>query len=214
MSVELKNISVKLGNKIIYENFNLNIEENKILCILGESGEGKTTLLNVISNLIDYQGEVKNDLKTSVVFQENRLIDTMTVSENLSFICGEKDFDNDLKRLGLYEYKDKYINTLSGGQKRRVAIYRGLKYDAKLLLMDEPFNSLDIKLKNDLIEFIKERNKKDKKTIVFITHDIFEGVNLADRIVLIKKGKIVLDINKITKDTVNEIYGFMAKNKE
>lgn len=208
--MRLKNITKKYGDKIVYDNFSFDFEENKITAVLGESGSGKTTLLKIIASLTDYTGETeKPSDKTSFIFQENRLIPNLTVKENLSLVCKNQDLSFALEKAGLKEAQNLYPKSLSAGMSRRVAVLRGLLYAAPLVLMDEPFTNLDVALKYSLMDMVKETQKNSKKTMIFVTHDIAEATYLADKIAVIAHGKIVKQINEITPETQNELLMFM-----
>lgn len=208
--ISIKNINKRYGNLTVYENFNLDIEKGKITVVLGESGSGKTTLLNVLANLTDYQGEVIGvDKNVSFVFQKDRLISNLTVAQNLTLINPSINVDLVLEEYGILDKKDKYPKTLSGGQARRLAIARALNVSASTVFMDEPFINLDVKLKYQLITKIRERQKQDNSTIIVVTHDVKEAVSIADRIIVLSKGKIVLDKKTINKKTENEILSLL-----
>ena len=138
--IKLENINKEYGEKIVFENLSLSIEENAVTAVLGESGVGKTTLLNILSGAASYTGKTQNDSrKVSFVFQEDRLIPFMTVNENLVFVLGKGDYTEKLRQVAIEEYKDSYPSSLSGGTARRVALLRAFLYDGDLMLMDEPF---------------------------------------------------------------------------
>ncbi len=200
--IELKNITKSYGDKVIFNNFNLTIEDKKTLAILGASGSGKTTLLKIMAKLTDYQGEVSGINKPSFVFAEDRLLMHKTVKENLLFVEPNIDVDELLKVSGLYEYKDAYPKTLSTGMARRVAILRAFVYKTDVIFMDEPFRSLDVSLKYKLMDFFKTLIVNDKKTTVFVTHDPDEAVTLADKVIIIKDGKITYEEEVLDKDQV------------
>ena len=190
--ISIKNLCKKYGENQIFEDFNLDISEGETLAILGESGSGKTTLLNVLAGITDYNGQVNGAKKPfSMVFQKDMLVKNLTVKENLLLVNKDCDVDNFLREVGLAERKDEYIKNLSGGMARRVAIARALAYQSKTLFLDEPFINLDLSLKFSLMDMIKKY--KQEKTVILVTHDIKEAVYLADRIVVISKGKIVLE---------------------
>ncbi|MBO5713916.1 MAG: ATP-binding cassette domain-containing protein, partial [Clostridia bacterium] len=198
--ISIKNLNKKYGNLTVYENFNLRIEKGKITVILGESGSGKTTLLNVLANLTDYQGEVVGvDKNISFVFQKDRLISNLTVAQNLTLINPSINVDLVLDEYGILDKKDKYPKTLSGGQARRLAIARALNVNASTVFMDEPFINLDVKLKYQLINKIKEQQQKVGSTVIVVTHDVKEAVSIADRIIVLSKGNIVLDQKTVNK---------------
>lgn len=174
----------------------LEILDGEILCVLGESGSGKTTLLNCIAGLTDFQGKIENSPdKVAYVFQEDRLLPALTVRQNLQFAGGRvAAIDETLETVGLLKYADKKPSELSGGEKRRVALCRAFLSDADVLLMDEPFTGLDTALKIRLMELFIRLWKQEKKTVVFVTHNLEETMAVANRAVLLKRGKIVLEI--------------------
>lgn len=191
--IEIKDFSKKYGELTVYENFNLSLEEGKVTCILGESGSGKTTLLNAIASLTDYSGEITK-LKCSYIFQTPRLVPNLTVFRNLKLICNDESKIYDmLERVHLSDKAQCYPVSLSGGQAQRVAIARAFLYDSDVLLMDEPFSSLDLKVKAEIIGLFFELWKKDGRTSLFVTHDIDEAATLSHRIIVINGGKIVYD---------------------
>lgn len=212
--IELKNITKKYGNLSVYDNFNLDIEKGKITAILGESGSGKTTLLNVMTNLTDYQGSVTGvDEKIAFVFQKDRLVPNLTVGENLRLVNPNVDVIKTLDEYSIADKVDAYPKTLSGGQARRLAIARAFCVDAKTVFMDEPFINLDVKLKFELINKIKEKQKTDNSTVIIVTHDVKEAVSIADRIIVLSNGEICLDVKRVNEKTENEILGLMINGK-
>lgn len=205
--ISIKNLTKKYGDKIVFDNFNLEIEKNKTTVILGESGSGKTTLLNVLSSQTDYNGEVVGiENPASMVFQTDRLVPNLTVYENLKLVCKNADIDSALKSVNLFDAKDLYPKSLSAGMKRRVSILRALLFNAKTLFMDEPFINLDIALKFSIIEKIKESQKSTPKTVIIVTHDIKEAVSIADRIIVIKDGKVIFDEKSVNENTEDIIF--------
>lgn len=191
--VQIRHLHKEYGNHVVFSNLNINIEKGKITAILGPSGCGKTTLLNIIGGIEkEYTGEVIiGERSLSYIFQEDRLIQSLTVLENVAFVLkssmnkadAEKIASKYLNIVKLIDYKDLYPNQLSGGMKRRTAIARALAYKSRILLMDEPFKGLDINLKNDIIEkFLKIQNE-EKRTVIFVTHDIDEARTMSDKII-------------------------------
>lgn len=198
--IKLIDISKRYGDKIIFENFNLEIEENKCTVILGESGSGKTTLANILLKLTDYEGVIEGNLKdVTVVFQNNMLAKNLTVSQNLLLVNPDCNVDEILTQVGLIDVKDAYIKTLSAGMQRRVAIARAMCVNAPVLILDEPFVNLDLALKYSLMEKIKNRAKEQNQTVIMITHDIGEAVTMADKVMILSGGQIVF-----TKDCIEE----------
>lgn len=212
--IEIKNLTKKFGEKTVFYHFDLNIEENKILYLLGESGSGKTTLLNILSGLLDYEGEIKGDISpVSFIFQDSVLIPNLTVEENIKLVCPDVNIDEALKSVDILKYKNYYPKALSGGTARRVAILRAFLFPSKLLLMDEAFTSLDVALKYSMINLIRKMQKENPKTIISVTHDIKEAVDLADRIIVLKKKKIIFDEKNVTKKTEDEVFGLITDSR-
>ncbi|MBE5756974.1 MAG: ATP-binding cassette domain-containing protein [Clostridiales bacterium] len=191
--IELKNLSKSYGDKIIYTNFNLKIEDGETVAILGNSGCGKTTLLNIMANLTDFNGEVIGIDNPSFVFAEDRLLPHKTVKENLLFVNKVKDVSYMLEKVGLKEYENAYPKELSTGMARRVSVLRAFCYDSSVMLLDEPFRNLDLALKYKLMDFFLELKKVDKKTAIFVTHDPDEAVYIADRVIVLEDGNVVFD---------------------
>lgn len=184
MSIIINNLCKKYGEEIIFENFNLVFEKNKISGILGPSGAGKTTLLNLCSGLEKPDNgtiEGINFQSISYIFQEPRLLPWRTVRENLRFVFKDKairktgshesEIDAMLELVGLGTVGDHYPQELSGGMRQRVSIARAFLYPSELLLMDEPFSSLDYSLKNRLIEDFSKIWEQDKRTVIFVSHN-------------------------------------------
>ncbi|MEN8435929.1 ATP-binding cassette domain-containing protein [Clostridium septicum] len=184
----IKNINVNYGDKIIYKDFSINIESDKINCIIGKSGCGKTTLLKNISKEL-----IKNGAEVSFVFQEDRLIPWKTVYENLYLISKSYYSKNKARgkvsevliTIGLEESKNLYPNELSGGMKQKINIARALISKSKFLIMDEPFKSIDIKSKIKIINIIKEKIRKEKLTVIFVSHDKEEIDLLGEKIFIL-----------------------------
>ncbi len=205
--MKIENLSVQYGNRVIFSNFNLEISEGEVTCILGNSGVGKTTLIDHIAGKAQQENR-----KVAVAFQEARLFEHLTVLENLKLIgYNEKEIVCVLEKIGLENNVHSYPNKLSGGEKQRVNFARAFLSECDLLLLDEPFFSLDVKLKWRLIKLLIE--EKPQKTIIFVTHDVDEALMLSNRIILLKEGKIALDypLNKAVQDRA---YGKMTKERE
>ena len=191
--IEIKNFSKCYGKNTVFSNFNLTLEEGRITCLLGSSGSGKTTLLNAIAGLIKGDGCIPK-LKCSYIFQSPQLIPNFTVRGNLALISDNGDKINKmLERVGLSERADSYPINLSGGEAKRVAIARAFLYKSDILLMDEPFSSLDLKLKKQITELFFEMWEEDKRTVLMVTHDIDEATAVAERILVLSHGNIITD---------------------
>lgn len=191
--LEIKQLTKAYGKTEVYRGLDLSVEEGKITCILGESGSGKTTLLNCIAGLTDYIGQI-TPVKCSYVFQTPRLVPNLTAEQNLSLVCRDKSrICAMLEVVGLGEKRGAYPKALSGGQAQRVSLARAFLYESDALLMDEPFSSLDLRLKNEMHSLFLQINSRYRRTVLFVTHDVDEAVKLADRLLVLKGGKIVFD---------------------
>lgn len=191
--IEIKNLSKSYANVQVYKDFNLNLSDGQITCLLGSSGSGKTTLLNAVAGLTPYEGSI-TELKCSYIFQTPRLIPNLTVYGNLALICRDEDrIISILDRVGLKEKAKSYPVNLSGGEAQRVAIARAFLHESDILLMDEPFASLDLKIKKQIIELFFEIWREDGRTVLAVTHDVDEAATIAQRIVVLSKGRIVSD---------------------
>lgn len=203
--INLKNITKKYGDKTVFRNFNLDIEENKITVILGESGSGKTTLLNMMARLTDFDGEILGVEKVSMVFQRDRLVPHLTVKENILLINGNADVRALLESVGLNGAENLYPKQLSAGMARRVAIIRAFASPAPVLLMDEPLVNLDLSLKFSLLERIKALQSATGKTVVMVSHDVKEAAFFSGRIIVLKSGgKVILDKKRVSEKTLTE----------
>ena len=191
-------ISKKYGYRSIFDDFSLDLADNKLSVIMGVSGIGKTTLLNILAGLSDVDGTVEVEKPISFVFQSDRLINHLTVRQNLEFVLKnvvlsrpkELVIDEMLETVGLKYKADCLPNTLSGGEKQRVSIARAFVYPAKTLLLDEPFSSLDYALKVQLMNLLTDLLKKNNRTAVFVTHDVDEALALADDVYILGHNKI------------------------
>lgn len=192
--IKIKDLNKSYGNVEVYKNFNLEVRDSEVLCILGESGCGKTTLLNCIANLTEYDGQITN-AKCAYIFQKPRLVPNLSVYENLKLVCpDEKKVDKILERVKLWNRASAYPVELSGGEARRVSIARAFLYSADVILMDEPFSSLDLKIKYEMFALFKDMKAEFNSTAIFVTHDVEEAIMLSDRIIVLDKGKIKADI--------------------
>lgn len=207
--MRLTNIFKSYGKQKVFEDFSLEIQKGEILCVLGESGGGKTTLLNILAELISFEGEKVAPKKIAYAFQEPRLLPNLTARENIAFVGGKVDeIDDLLEKVELLDKADKRPSELSGGERQRVSLARAFSVDFELLLLDEPFSSLDTGLKVRLMNVFARlwERKKEGASAVFVTHDIEEALMIADRVVVLKGGKIAYE-TKIARETFPSEYG-------
>ena len=204
----IRDINCKYGEKVIYEHFNINFDDNKINCIIGKSGCGKTTLLNNIAEIL-----LKENRKISYVFQSDSLIPWRNIYNNLKIVIKkylrgkelESEIDTILELVGLSEFKYYYPHELSGGMKQRVNLARALIGGPEIILMDEPFKSLDIKCKQNIIEIVRKINLEKKTTIILVTHDKEEILNLANSVFLLGERPVKILDKGNEKDIKNII---------
>ncbi|WP_010259169.1 ABC transporter ATP-binding protein [Treponema primitia] len=202
MSLSIRNISFGFTEKPLFKNMSLELGEESPVAILGSSGCGKTTLLRLMAGLLRPEvGSVEIGGKASFVFQENRLLPWYTALENISLpiegTLGKKEARDRamyfLRKVSLEEKAGSYPNELSGGQGQRVAIARAFAYPSPLILMDEPFQSLDIPLRIQLMDMVSSLLAVEQRLAVAVTHDPREAVYLGRRILILGKGGIVFD---------------------
>ncbi len=203
--IDLKNISMH-----VLKDLNLTVEDGEVMALVGPNGSGKTTVLNAIAGLIDYKGEVYFDGKrmdlvpphrrgVGYLFQDLALFPHLTVEGNIAYglkMQGYNDsitahrVDELVKTLHIKKLKERYPQSLSGGERQRVAIARAVAPFQKILLLDEPTSSLDAQtakyLRTELGSFLR----KLEVTAIFVIHDLLGAEEIADRIVIIHKGRI------------------------
>lgn len=193
MSFKLENIDVSFGDLTVLQGLTMNIEEHKLICILGPSGAGKTTLLNLISGTMKpNRGEIQGfEGKTiSYLFQETRLLRWKTAEDNIDFVLKDhlskalriEVINRYIEMVGLKDFRKYYPDQLSGGMKQRVAIARAFAFPSDILLMDEPFKGLDLQLKSALMQAFVNVWITDKRSVFFVTHDLDEALLLGDEI--------------------------------
>jgi sulfonate transport system ATP-binding protein len=188
------------GKLLVLKDIILTIEPGEFVCVVGGSGCGKTTLLRIVAGLeTDYEGVISLDerritspgLDRGVVFQEHRLLSWLTVHDNVAFGLGtvppperKAKIRHYINLVGLDEFEYEYPHQLSGGMSQRVAIARALVGNPQVLLLDEPFASLDALTRMRMQQEILRIWEAEQTTVVLVTHDIEEAVYLADRVVV------------------------------
>ena len=203
-NVSLNYHTLKDETKAI-ENISMYVKDKEFVSIVGPSGCGKTTLLSIIAGVIKPSSgtallkgkptyETKN--KIGYMFQRDHLFEWRTVLQNVKLgleISHNKDpknieyLESLLKKYGLYDFKDKYPNHLSGGMRQRVALIRTLVLRPELLLLDEPFGALDYQTRKFVIQDVSSIIDKEQKTSILVTHDLGEAASLSDRIIVLSK---------------------------
>lgn len=212
--LSLRQVSKEYKGRFVLSDLSFDLAQGETVCLLGQSGSGKTTTLMLIAGLenltqgeIWLEGEPQSSKDTFVppekrhmgfVFQDYALFPHLSVKKNVSFgIQGlpraerQARVTQELSRLGMESYGDFYPHQLSGGEKQRVALARALAADPKILLLDEPFASLDRHWRERLREETRTLLRKRACPCIFVTHDPEEACTLADRIILLHKGKTI-----------------------
>ncbi len=215
MSIELNGITKRFGDFVALDNVDLTVRSGELLALLGPSGSGKTTLLRIIAGLdwpdkgtVSFDGEDAleqhpRQRRVGFVFQHYALFRHMTVFDNVAFgltvkpraerpsksVIKEK-VDRLLKLVQIDWLADRYPAQLSGGQRQRVALARALAIEPKVLLLDEPFGALDAQVRKELRRWLRRLHEEIHVTSVFVTHDQEEALEVADRVVVMGKGRI------------------------
>ncbi len=198
MSLRINNLNKEYNGIAVYSNFSMGFAEGIITCILGPSGCGKTTLLNIIGNITSPDsGSLTGfeDKLMSYIFQDPRLLPWKTVRGNIEFVinrdmpAGEKKKESDrlIKLVELDGFADYYPSQLSGGMRQRVSIARAFACPSDIILMDEPLKGLDIALKQNLIRSFSRIWKADRRTVIFVSHDVDEALMLGEEIMVMSR---------------------------
>ena len=215
MSIEVRNVTKKFGDFVAVDDVSLVFPGGELTALLGPSGSGKTSLLRIIAGLeradhgqVLFEGEdnTRRDVRhrgVGFVFQHYALFRHMTVFDNVAFGLRVRPRASrpskeairarvmDLLKLVQLDWlANRYPNELSGGQRQRVALARALAVEPKLLLLDEPFGSLDAKVRQELRRWLRRLHDTIRLTSVFVTHDQEEALEVADRIVVMSHGKV------------------------
>lgn len=209
--IELKDVAKSFDGEIILDHINLDVHEKEFMTLLGPSGCGKTTTLRIIAGFVTpdtgdviFDGAKINDVPAykrhvNTVFQKYALFPHLNVYENIAFalrlnkVSEEeiyKRVEEMLAMVNLRGFEKKDVNLLSGGQQQRVAIARALINKPKVLLLDEPLGALDLKLRKDMQNELKNIQRKTGITFIYVTHDQEEALSMSDTVVVMADGKI------------------------
>lgn len=206
----IKNLCLNFGQTSVLESLNLAVNQNEIICLLGASGCGKTTLLKAIAGLLPIgQGDIHlageclkskavEARKIGLIFQDYALFPHLTVADNIRFGLSKlskneqnSQIEQMLAVVKLQNFANRFPHELSGGQQQRVAIARALACKPQLLLLDEPFSNIDSQTRHSMIQEIKQILKSQNVPAIFVTHSKEEAFAFADKIAVMDQGKIV-----------------------
>lgn len=196
--IEIKNLSQAFDGAVLFDKLSLSMDEGKVYALLGRSGCGKSVLFHLLTSLLPrdggdffYKGQAVEKLPISYMQQRDLLLPWLNVLDNAglplvlngaSKEAAQEQVREHLERFGLAEYGRFYPDQLSGGMRQRVALLRALLYRQPLLLMDEPFSALDAVTAYELRLFVKQLQRQEKPTILFVTHNVEEALELADEV--------------------------------
>lgn len=203
--LEVSNLQKSFGNHSVLRNINLKVQKGEFVAIVGKSGCGKSTLLRLLAGLEtpsdgaiytqSHRLEGRNVL-AKMMFQDGRLLPWKKVIQNVGLGL-KKNWQNRaesvLEKVGLLDRANDWPSVLSGGQKQRVALARALVHEPEILLLDEPLGALDALTRIEMHQLIEDLWLDKQFTAVFVTHDVEEAVALANRVILIENGEIVMD---------------------
>ncbi len=215
--LQIKNVSKSFGKQRILDKINFDVESKKIIGLAGPSGSGKSTLLRCIQKL-DHpdEGEIICNEITGFMFQDFQLFPHMTVLHNLTYAPKQHKMNeienralNLLRHLSIEDKINFYPSQLSGGQKQRVALARILMMEPTLLLCDEPTSGLDVATISNIVALLSEIKNSMDITMVIASHDLDFLIQITDRIILLKNGNIVVDIDvKTSSDTIETLHKY------
>lgn len=237
--ITFENISKSYKNTTVLKNISFTIKDGEFVCLIGESGCGKTTTLKMINQLIEPTSgkitinnqdikkidEIKLRRKMGYVIQQTGLFSHMSIRDNIEIIAkiekvpekNRKERVKEMMRMVDLDESllDRYPNELSGGQLQRIGIARAFMIDPKIILMDEPFSALDPMSRTALQDELLKLQRKFHKTIVFVTHDMDEAIKLADKIAIMEKGHLVQydTPENILKHPANDFVKHFVGNK-
>lgn len=207
-AVSLDQITLSRGGKAVLQDFSLSVGKGEIVSILGPSGRGKTTLLHAIAGLVQPDsGEIELLSQPGLSFQDNLLLPWLTVRENVAlafqFKAHYKDADaaavsqkitEIIHAVGISELEGSYPHELSGGQAQRVSIARSLVVNSEILLLDEPFSSVDAVTRGQLQELVRSTRQQLGTTVIVVTHDINEALAISDRVIVLAENHKTLEL--------------------
>ncbi len=210
--LDIRNLRKQFDGLVVLDRLNLSVSEHEILAIVGPSGCGKSTLLNLIAGTLkDYEGYMENQAdKTGYVFQEDRLLPWLTVYDNIRIVRKREDparIRDLIHKMRLEGFEHYYPDQLSGGMRQRCGIARAFYYGSQLLLMDEPFQSLDVNLRVELLEHLVQLWETERSSVIFVTHDIDDALMAADRVLVFagRPARVQLEVSLPAKTGLRDL---------
>lgn len=241
MNIKTENINVVIDNNNILKDINIEVDNKEVIGIIGPNGSGKSTLLKCIYRLLKPNaGLVKFDdvdIKNISIKESSKKVAVLSQHNNYDFdftvkdivLMGrsphkkfmERDNKNDydlvndaLRKVDMINFKDRSFQSLSGGEQQRVILARALAQQPKCLILDEPTNHLDIKYQLEILNILKELNRKENRTIVMVIHDINHALRYADNIIALKDGNIFAQGSKdkiINEDLIKNVFDIKCR---
>jgi len=197
-AVRVSDVERRFGDHVVLDGLNLELAPGEFVALLGKSGSGKSTLLRALAGL-DYDtagsGEILVPERVSVAFQDSRLLPWLRVLDNvvLGLPGGASAGRAALAEVGLAGRERAWPGELSGGEQQRVALARSLVREPELLLADEPFGALDALTRIRMHGLLRDLYRRHRPAVLLVTHDVDEAIELADRVLVLDRGRIVVD---------------------
>ena len=199
--IQTRSLSVKYDGSRALEGVDFDCRHGEFVSIVGRSGTGKSSFLNALAGFVPFEGEVTIPSSIGYVFHDYALFPWLTVEQNIGFgvldyPCDErrKRISEMLERIEMSAFRNRYPRQLSGGQIQRVALARALAPDPPVLFMDEPYGALDYHTRDRMQSWLSHLWQQTRKTVLFVTHYIDEAIFLADRVVVVRDKRFVVDL--------------------
>ncbi len=209
-AVEVRGLRRAFGDHVVLDGLDLTIDDSEFVALVGRSGGGKTTLLRTLAGLDPVtEGSVEVPELRSVVFQEPRLLPWHPVWRNVTIGLPRADRRAEamtaLREVGMPDHADAWPLTLSGGEAQRVALARALVREPELLLLDEPFGALDALTRIRMHGLVRELHRRHRPAVLIVTHDVDEALELADRVVVLRDGRLdeQLEVREVYSDRLD-----------
>lgn len=200
LAVALRGVTRRFAGRAVLHDVTLDFAPGQFVALIGKSGSGKSTLLRAMAGLdddVDGEGQLSLPADRSVLFQDSRLLPWKTVLQNVVFGLRTPDAEERgraaLADVGLAGREEAWPNALSGGEQQRVALARSLVRRPRLLLADEPFGALDALTRIRMHDLLLQLIRQHRPTVLLVTHDVDEAIKLADRVLVMDAGRIILD---------------------